>query len=356
MSAESKIIFANQLRGIAALFVVLAHLGYVFWMVRETVANFIGSNVMDGPNPPGIGVFVSDHLNLGVLGVAIFFLISGFVIPFSVGKIGRVNFLVARAFRIYPTYIVGLLVGLFVVWLSSRYWGKPFMWDFVTILQNMTLIHTLTGAPSVDLVNWTLAIELKFYIVMCLLATFVRRAAVWPFILFALAVMVLNKLHNTAIGTELMLVGFMFVGVLFNYRLRGEIAGGKFVGSIAALLVIFFVGWDSTPWASSFKVVAPNYAYGVALFGFAFILRDKFKKSKLLDFFADISYPLYITHSLVGYSVMRFLFEEGVRYRYIVPITACIVILTAYALHRLIEIPSVRAGRAFNPSRRLQTA
>lgn len=356
MSTQSKVIFANQLRGVAALFVVFAHLGYVFWMVRETVANFIGANVMEGPNPPGIGVFVSDQLNLGVLGVAIFFLISGFVIPFSLRKVGQVQFLVARVFRIYPTYILGLLVGLLAVWLSSRYWGKPFMWDFKTILQNMALIHSLTGAPSVDLVNWTLAIELKFYIVMCLMAAFANRAVVWPFIAFSFLVLVLNKLQNTAIGTELMLVGFMFVGVLFNYRLREKIGVAKFIGSVAVLLIIFFVGWDSTPWAANFKVVAPNYAYGVAVFGLAFMLRHKFKESKLLDFFADISYPLYITHSLVGYSVMRFMFDEGVRYRYIVPITAAIVIFTAYALHKFVEIPSVKAGRGFNPLRRFQSA
>ena len=29
------------------------------------------------------------------------------------------------------------------------------MWNLPTVMHNMLLIHTLTNAPSVDLVNWT---------------------------------------------------------------------------------------------------------------------------------------------------------------------------------------------------------
>lgn len=356
MSTQSKIIFANQLRGIAALCVVFAHLGYVFWMARDTVANFIGAKVMEGPAPSGIGLFVSEHLNLGVFGVAIFFLISGFVIPFSVEKTGRLQFIVARGFRIYPTYIVSLAVALSVVWASSRYWGKPFQWDLSTILQNMTLVHTLTGAPSVDLVNWTLAIEIKFYILVFLLASVIRNAIVWPLLAFSLAVFLINKVTSTALGTELVFVAFMLVGVLFNYLMRGMIDTPKFYASAAALLAMFFLGWNGTPWPDSFMAIAPNYAYAVVIFGVAYSLREKFKASKALDFFADISYPLYITHSLVGYSAMRFMFEEGMRFRYIVPITAAIVISVAYALHRLIEMPSVKVGREVWRMRKMQSA
>lgn len=356
MSTQKKIIFANQLRGIAALCVVFAHLGYVFWMARDTVANFIGSKVMDGPAPSGTGLFVSEYLNLGVFGVAIFFLISGFVIPFSVEKTGRLQFLVSRAFRIYPTYIVSLAVALSVVWASSRYWGKPFQWDLSTILQNMTLVHTLTGAPSVDLVNWTLAIEIKFYLFVFILASFIRNAAVWPLLAFSLAVFLINKVTTTALGTELVFVSFMLVGVLFNYLLRGAISVSKFYACSAALLALFFFGWNGTPWPDSFMAIAPNYAYAILIFGFAYFLREKFKNAKVLDFFADISYPLYITHSLVGYSAMRFMFEEGLRFRYIVPITAVIVISVAYSLHRLIELPSVKVGREVWRMRKLQSA
>jgi peptidoglycan/LPS O-acetylase OafA/YrhL len=345
MTSDAKIIFANQLRGIAALFVVLAHLGYVFWMARGTVANFIGADAIEGPAPFGIQILVSDYLNLGVLGVALFFLLSGFVIPFSLKKTGQFRFILARIFRIYPTYVCGLLMGLFAVWLSSMYWGKPFMWDAQTIIQNMALVHTLTGVQSIDLVNWTLAIELKFYITMCVMAVFLKRGAVWPFISFALAVLALNKHQQTAVGTELAFVGFMFIGVFFYYRLCGLIGRLKLLLSVAAMLAIFFAGWSSTPWPTMFMQVAPNYLYGIALFGLSFLFRYKFKRVRILDFLADVSYPLYITHSLVGYSFMRILFEEGVRYRYIVPLTLVLVTAIAFALHKLIENPSVQLGR-----------
>ena len=178
----------------------------------------------------------------------------------------------------------------------------------------------------------------------------------WPLLSFSLVVFLVNKFTTTAFGTELVFVSFMLVGVLFNYLLRGAISIPKFYASSAALLALFFFGWNGTPWPDSFMAIAPNYAYAVVIFGVAYFLREKFKSGKVLDFFADISYPLYITHSLVGYSAMRFMFEEGMRFRYIVPVTAVVVISVAYALHRLIELPSVKVGREVWQMRKMQSA
>ncbi|MCQ4062259.1 acyltransferase, partial [Klebsiella pneumoniae] len=47
------------------------------------------------------------QFNWGAFGVALFFLISGFVIPFSFVKATWLSFLVGRFFRIFPLYAVG---------------------------------------------------------------------------------------------------------------------------------------------------------------------------------------------------------------------------------------------------------
>ena len=51
LSGSSKIIFANQLRGIAAIMVVLSHLGCVFWGAKETVSFYTGAPPAEGSQP-----------------------------------------------------------------------------------------------------------------------------------------------------------------------------------------------------------------------------------------------------------------------------------------------------------------
>ncbi len=46
----------------------------------------------------------------GPFGVALFFLISGLVIPFSFDRHRTGAFLLARLLRIYPTYLAALLI------------------------------------------------------------------------------------------------------------------------------------------------------------------------------------------------------------------------------------------------------
>ncbi|MFJ5300069.1 acyltransferase family protein [Pseudomonas sp. NPDC088368] len=352
MKGTSKIVFANQLRGIAALLVVLSHLCCVFWGSKATVAAYTGALPAEGDQPWFSAYINGEYWNSGVLGVAIFFTISGFVIPMSLHHTDRLKFIAARCFRIYPTYIAGLCLALAAVWLSCQYWGAPFMWNFGTVLKNMLLIHTLTGTPSVDLVNWTLAIELKFYLVAALIAPLILAGRVWPLIAMSTLVFAVNHYKHTALGTELMFVSFMFIGVLFNYLFNGLISVARFYLALFVILGLFIAGWGATPWPDIFWIVAPSYVYGMLIFGAAYFARNHFRPFRPLDFLADISYPLYIVHSLIGYSVMRILFDHGLKLRVVAPITAATVIGAALIIHLLVERPSIALGKKFKKSSR----
>lgn len=333
--------------------VVLSHLGCVFWAAKETVSFYTGAPPAEGSQPFISNFINTQHWNFGALGVAIFFMISGFVIPMSLGTGGRLNFIFSRFIRIYPTYIIALCAGLFSVWLSCQYWGSPFMWNLPTVMQNMLLIHTLTNAPSVDLVNWTLAIELKFYIVACLMGSLIVAGRVWPLLAFSALIFIVNKLIKTPLGTELMFVSFMMLGVLFNYLFRRLITTLEFFTSASIMFAFFLLGWDATIWPDAFFQVAPNYVYGFVIFSMAYVFRANFRDLRVLDFFADISYPLYIVHSLIGYSAMRILFDNGYQLLVVAPVTALLIIGVAYALHVLIEKPTMLLGKRIRRSRQL---
>lgn len=111
-----KIPFANILRGIAVLSVLIAHYIGVFGSIKGAYGGF--SELPGRPYPAFLDVLlVIPDLNYGPLGVALFFLVSGFVIPFSVtslyGQKGwRLSFFLARFLRLWPTYFVGLMITL----------------------------------------------------------------------------------------------------------------------------------------------------------------------------------------------------------------------------------------------------
>jgi peptidoglycan/LPS O-acetylase OafA/YrhL len=349
LSASNKIIFANQLRGIAAILVVLSHICGAFWSVRDVVGYYSGTPPVTGEQPFIAGYISNQYLNFGAFGVAVFFMISGFVIPMSLGRVSKARFLIGRLLRIYPTYIAAFSVGMLAVWLSCMYWGKAFMWNYQALLSNMFLVHTFTDLGSIDLVNWTLAVELKFYIVVCLMGGLVVAGRVWPLLAFSLIIFCLNKFTKSYIGIELMFVSFMMMGVLFNYLFRGLI--NVFVCSAACLWImsLFLIGWESGG-------VSQNYVYGFTLFAVAYALREKFVNIRILDFFADISYPLYVVHSLVAYGVMRVLLEHGLPTVVVVPFAAVCVVSIAYSLHVLVEKPTMHLGKKIRQPGKLVTA
>ena len=110
--ATDKIWFVHVLRGFAALLVVFCHLGVAFWTNNAAVGQLTGTGDLASisfPPTVAVGVWLGGHgLDTGPLGVALFFLVSGFVIPISLERHSPARFLLNRAFRLYPTYAVGL--------------------------------------------------------------------------------------------------------------------------------------------------------------------------------------------------------------------------------------------------------
>lgn len=85
-----KIVFANSLRGIAAMIVLISHYFDVFYTRPAAVHELLYiSHISD--SHAGMEFLYKifnfcTSISYGHLGVAIFFLISGFVIPFSLDK------------------------------------------------------------------------------------------------------------------------------------------------------------------------------------------------------------------------------------------------------------------------------
>jgi peptidoglycan/LPS O-acetylase OafA/YrhL len=137
----------DALRGLGATAVLLEHMTYRFLpQLRPT------------------------WFNLGIYGVLVFFLVSGYIIPASLERRGDVRaFWVGRVFRLYPLYIL----TIFIVLLAAPI--QPLRAN-VDPLSHLTMLMEVTGSWALTEPMWTLSYEMVFYLlVTALFVTGVHR-------------------------------------------------------------------------------------------------------------------------------------------------------------------------------------
>ena len=348
---HERIAFANQLRGLAALGVVVIHYTVVYQLMRPMVSWVVAAPPYEGPQSPLATWLFPPWFDAGAFGVAVFFLISGFVIPFSLAGTTRLRFLAARALRIYPTFWAGLLLQWGAVFASAAYWGRPVVFGWQVFVLNALLVNTLVGGPSVDFVSWTLCIEVKFYLLAAVLRPAIVAHRVWPLLLLAgLAVpftLAASGRLPAQLVDEAMYLVFMFAGTLFHYHYRGALGTGRL--ALCSLLLAGAAGlcWAIGPDAALWPNKPANYGYALAVFGLSYAMRRRFRQVPLLDWLAAISYPLYLVHAVLGFTVMSFLTAAlGMPYPAAAVLAFATVTLAAAMLHRTVERLSLRTGHA----------
>jgi peptidoglycan/LPS O-acetylase OafA/YrhL len=297
---------------------------------------------------------LSFRLNWGPFGVALFFVISGFVIPFSFETYGRLDFIVARFFRIYPTYLTGLSVSLAVLAVITGILGVSFPHSINEILHNYALgTRDIFWVKSVDGIVWTLEVELKFYLICMLIAPWLRSGSIAaftvPVALLGISCILGAELPSSSTTTLFWValsspfILFMFTGVTFNFVYRKRLSGSSGALAIAAILAMFWVSlrYGFFKWHS----VLPHYAAAVVVFAMAMCFPVIVSRIPTIGFWARISYPLYVVHALIGYSLMVLLLSFGMPAWSVIVVAFAATVLLATAVHILVEKPSHRLGR-----------
>ena len=354
-----RLAFANQLRGLAVLSVLVSHLIGVFWLSQDFLQLATLAPAQGGPLPGIVTAITVEWFQPGPFGVGLFFLISGLVVPISLEKHAAPSFLAARALRIYPTYVVALAIELFALLAASSVWKRPLPYDYWTILANALLIQDLAGRPSVDLVNWTLTVEVRFYVVVALLAPWIRAGRLAAVFIPAVACCTLAAMISQgalglvenpsllhAVSGALPFLCVILTGVPFNFHVRQKLCTAGLFSSVAAMAGLVVFAWWFSVLRDQFSHVLINYAYALALFAIAYAARRFVLANRVLDGLAAISYPLYLVHALLGYLVMKSLILlAGFGYFAALAVAVLTVCSVAAFLHVVIEKPSIGWGR-----------
>ena len=359
--ATPRLEFANQLRGLAVLFVVASHFLGVFWFLRDQLVPTTLAPAQEGAIPDLVMATRLEWFQPGPFGVGLFFLISGLVMPISLERHTAGSFLAARALRVYPTYVAGLALQLLVLSMASRIWGHVLPYDWKTILANALLIHDLIGRPSTDTVNWTLTIELRFYILVALLSPWLRLGSLAAVVFTAGAMCVLALVLSRTVvniltpdlsqpaaivSMQLPFLVLMLTGVVFNLHLRGRLTHAGLVGGVALLAGMTAFAWWFSILRAQFTHVLNNYCYALVLFSALYAGRRHIAANRVLGALAAISYPLYLIHVTLGYFILKVcMILAGMGYWPALLAALAVVGGTSALLHWTIERPSIRWGR-----------
>lgn len=116
---------------------------------------------------------------LGYLGVAVFFVVSGFCIHLSFEKGCGRNLKVyaaKRFFRIYPPYLFALFL-FSAFWFGPRVFPPTTVQDSVQFFTHLFMIFNFKGTlhSGINASFWSIAVESQLYLCYALLIPFVRR-------------------------------------------------------------------------------------------------------------------------------------------------------------------------------------
>jgi peptidoglycan/LPS O-acetylase OafA/YrhL len=364
-TARQHLQFADTLRGLAAVSVVLSHFYGVYWYRRDAVLALTRAtgNAENVSVPIYIQWLHLPPLDFGALGVGVFFLISGFVIPMSLSRGNGPAFLVARFFRIMPTYVAGFIISLAAIYYNTVGQGSNWPIPFAHVAIHMVPgLRDVFGTTNIDGIIWTLEIEMKFYLVCALVAPLFRKGSAAVFLIPTAIVVGTQVLAHLTVPSMTGLLGrmvfafefisFMFVGTAFYYIHAGLLTERAGLLLASAVAVGFFSLWSVWP-IGVLLTQAWNYAAAFLLFWAAFTFQSCFKATRFTKFFANISYPLYVVHATAGYSLLLILQSHGLRSLPALCITTFLTIATAYVLHRWVERPSQSFAKRVKVRRQL---
>ena len=296
---NSRFVFIDALRGIAAVAVLCHHL--------------YNNSELQGPLSRALPHIVTGTFNFGAHGVQIFFVISGFVISCSLRRTrvtprSALSFAIRRQVRLDPAYWVMLAFGTLSMWFAAhahqyqRQYPRPSAGDFLAslfYLQNILHRRGIVG------VAWTLCLEIQFYLVFIGLLAIGQRVGKRQNMVGAAPIVVAGTavlsafaqgwaVHTGRLGL-LDMSWFVYTWYMFALGILAYWCSERYapawlfiVPSAVALVGGCWLGFDRMIVAASTSLII----YGLGAGG---QLRS-WSLGPVVQYFGAISYSLYLVH------------------------------------------------------------
>lgn len=311
--------------------------------------------------------------NGGLLGVQLFFIISGYLIVQSAQKYSLSVFALHRFFRIFPPYLAALLASAGTYYLlvpGYRQTMDAFAPYFLLNIANLQFLHPVSVLLLDPLhVGWSLTVELCWYALaplaawwschgsnakarwMGLLLVSVLTACLWVFAasrgelnwlyegMFSKAGIPLSDALRHGVidnAPPAQLMFFVMGACIYVFRAELERVPSAALWLVAVGVLMFVPQWSLT------LDLHPNPLTGLGIAAmFVWVLRGGYGDA-LTRWLAKVSYSLYLIHAPILVAVFKYLHWEGGAGALL---AASLIALGAELCWRWVERPSQALGR-----------
>lgn len=334
MSASNRITYIDGLRFLAASMVVTQH-----YFEHRT----------------GFMTHVVCTLQPGVAGVALFFFVSGFIIPMSVTRgFNAVDFAIRRVSRIYPLYVVCLLP--FAIYQATGLGlAKRPDFDIERWLAAILLVSEYVGEKPVIGAAWTLPLEFLWYGLFALFVSTCRSGVARRLEQMVVGITVTALVVTLVTGVRIPAGRiFMLYAAVIGYKAflltDGSLRLRSFLASIvlfiALLVPSFYIAFRLYSHSRiGFAQALYPWLFSLAVF-LAVVMIPRLRASTLLGnpattYLGAISYSIYLIHGQT-YDAVRSVVPPA----YAVPLSLAATVLLASATYRYVERRGIDLGRS----------
>lgn len=289
----------DLLRFIAAAWVTLFH--YVFRGPR-------GEAARSELHYPWLEHFAA----YGYLGMELFFMISGFVIPMSARHGSLRRFAVSRILRLYPAFWICCTITFVAILAFNQPQKTATAWQY---LVNLTMLSGFVGVASIEGAYWSLFLELRFYLLIALVLAFRQAGRMELFFVLWLAGSILAELLPLDPLRRFLLVEysayFVAGGALYFIHANGITRARQAMLACAWAYAMFKTAQNLRGMNQFYDVeLSVVVACGVVSLYFVLMLLISSGRTGWFgrrDWMAlgALTYPLYLLHQEIGYLIFN---------------------------------------------------
>ena len=312
----------DSLRGIASFAVMWYHLAHASSYLET-------------------GTYLDTSGAFGKYGVQMFFVISGFILPYALySRKYRVRdygtFVLKRVIRLDPPYLATILGVLLLSYISSFIpgWGGHSDVDWIQIVGHLAYLNAFLGHDWLVSVFWTLAIEFQFYLLIALVFPLLAHSHQWVRYATLALLCGISVFFDHTGPTSFR--PFLFQHIfLFG---MGMAVFWKFVNLInwSSLVICTLLCALGTWTTLGVEETVAGILSVIIISGFS-----DFKAGRLLTYLGTISYSLYLVHLPIGDRFLGIMDRLSFVPQSIGLVLGCLVsIIAADLLYRIVEKPS----------------
>ncbi len=283
---------------------------------------------------------IYDVFKEGHLGVEVFFVITGFLVPYSLFRKNYHfkqfgNYMLDRILRLHPAYLAAVAICILQEFIGSLLpTGRAFWVEWQDVFWHLFYLPPYMDRPWLLILFWTLAIQFQFYILFGLLYGLFFHENKIIRVTMLLIFMAINFSFNDNLTYNNYLPFYMLIfipGILIFQRMQGMLNNWEYW---ALLLLDCYLLYDQR-FESFLRPSAVLFAS--VLIQFLSIEHPVWK------WLGNISYALYLIHLPVGWSFMNmaktYTQDEALLSGALI-VAVLLSIGAAYLFYRFIETPS----------------